>query len=153
MLFFPVKNLFHQRYSRQKIVDRFSSGNDSLATRLLQLNCRLIFRLSPGSPTANYIKDLHWLPMKQRILYKILLFGHRLVHHPWKIPMYLGALVFRNDKVTRCQYAYSLKVPNVKAAFGRRSFSFAVPFEWNKLPFEMKLIPHDFDYRKKVKTF
>ena len=153
MLLFPAKNLFHQRYSRQKVVDRISSGNDSLATRLLQLTvlwttceyiqklqrimnsaCRLIFRLSPCSPTANYIKKLHWLPMKQRILNKIPLFGHRLVHHPWKISMYLGALVFRNDKVTRCQYAYNLKVPNVTTAFGQRSFSFAVPFEWNKFP-------------------
>ena len=97
--------------------------------RLMNSACRLIFRLSPGSPTANYIKELHWLPMKQRILYKILIFGHRLVHHSWKIPMYLGALVFRNDKMTRCQYAYNLKVPNVTTAFGRRSSSFAVPFE------------------------
>ena len=121
--------------------------------RIMNSACRLIFRLSPGSPKANYIKELHWLPMKQRILYKIILFGDRLVHHPWKIPMYLGALVFRNDKVTRCQYAYNLKVPNVTTAFGRRSFSFAVPFEWNKLPFEMKLIPHELDYRKKTENF
>ena len=67
--------------------------------------------------------------------------------------MYIGALVFRNDKVTRCQYAYNLKVPNVKTAFGLRSFSFAVPLEWNKLPFEMKIIPHKFDYRKKQNYF
>ena len=67
--------------------------------------------------------------------------------------MYLGALVFRNDKVTRYQYAYNnLKIPNVTTAFGRRSFSFAFPFEWNKLPYEMKLIPHEFDYLKKLKT-
>ena len=91
--------------------------------------------------------------MKQGVLYKILIFNHRLVHHPWKILIYLGALVFRNDTVTRCQYAYNSKVPNVKTAFGRRSFSFAVPFEWNKLPLERKLIPHGFDYRKKLKTF
>ena len=90
---------------------------------------RLIFRLTPGSPTVNYIKKLPWLPMKQRILYKILLFCHCLVHHPWKVPMYLAALVFRNDKVTRCQYAYNLKVSNVTTAFGRTSFSFAVPFK------------------------
>ena len=120
--------------------------------RIMNSAC-LIFRLSLGSPTANFIKELHWLPMKQRILYKILLFVHRLVHHPWKIAMYLGTLVFRNDKVTRCQYAYNLKVPDVTTALGRRSFSFAVPFEWNKLPFGMKLIPHELDYRKKLKTF
>ena len=120
--------------------------------RIMNSASSLIFRLSPGSPTSNYITELHWLPMKQRILYKILFFGHRLVHHPWKIPMYLGALAFQNDKVTRCQYAYNLKVPNVTTAFGRRSFSFAVPFEWNKRPFEMRLISHEFVYRKKLKT-
>ena len=108
--------------------------------------CRLIFRLSPGSPTANCIKELYWLPMKQRVLCKILLFGHRFVHHLLKIPMYLGALIFRNDKMTRCQYAYNLKVPYVTTAFGR---SFAVPLEWSKLPFEMKLIPPEFGYREK----
>ena len=41
--------------------------------RIMNSAC-LIFRLSPGSPTANYIKELHWLTMKQRSLYKILLF-------------------------------------------------------------------------------
>ena len=102
--------------------------------RIMNSACRLIIRLSPGSPTANYIKELHWLPMK-RVLYKILIFGRRLVQPQWKIPMYLGALVFRNDKVTRCQYAYNLKIPNFTTAFGRRSFSFPVAFERNKLPF------------------
>ena len=75
------------------------------------------------------------------------------VHHSWKISVYLGALVLRNDKLTRYQYAYNLKVPNVRTAFGRRLFSFAVPFDWNKLPFGIKLIPHEFDYRKTLKTF
>ena len=77
------------------------------------------------------------------------LFGHRLVHHPCKIPVYLGALVFRNDMVTRCQCAYNLNASNVRTAFGRRSFGFAVPYEWNKLPFEMKLMYHEFDNGKK----
>ena len=60
--------------------------------------------------------------------------------------MYLGALVFRNDKVARLQYAYNLKVSNVILHLGKDCF--AVPLEWNKLPFEMKLIPYEFDYRK-----
>ena len=91
--------------------------------------------------------------MKCCVLYKILPFGHRLVHHPWKFPVYLSALFFRNDEVSRCQYAYNLKVPNATIAFGRRSFSFAVPCECNKFPFEMKLIPHEFDYRKKLELY
>ena len=35
--YFLRKSLFHQRYSRQKVIDRVNSNNGSLATRLLQL--------------------------------------------------------------------------------------------------------------------
>ena len=49
--------------------------------------------------------------------------------------------------------SYILTVPNVTTAFGRRPFNFSVPFEWNKLLFEMKLLHREFDYRKKLKTF
>ena len=122
MLLFPAKKLFHQRYSRQKVVDRVNSGNDSLVTRLLQLavvwtTCLYYTEITASNElsmshfkaitwfiNSNFFKELHWLLMKQRVVYKILLFGHRLFHHPWKILMYLAALVFRNDKVTRCQY-------------------------------------------------
>ena len=97
--------------------------------RIMNSVCCFIFWLSPVPPKANYIKELRWLPMKERAIYKILLLSHQLVHHPWKIPVYLGALVFRSDRVTRCKYAYNLKVPNVRSAFGQRSFGFAVPFE------------------------
>ena len=37
MLLFPAINLFHQRYSRQNVVDRVSLSKDFLATRLLQV--------------------------------------------------------------------------------------------------------------------
>ena len=102
--------------------------------------CRLIIRLSPGSPTANFIKQLQSVPRKQRVLLKIIVFGQRLVHHPWKIFVYFGALVLGNYKAIRCQNAYNSKSPYVSTAFGRRSFSFDALFEWDRLPFKMKLI-------------
>ena len=39
--------------------------------RIMNSACHLILGRSHGSPSANYIKELHWLPMKQRIIYKI----------------------------------------------------------------------------------
>ena len=86
--------------------------------RIINTAC-LIFRLSRGLPTANFIKQFYWLPMKQRVHYKFLLFGYRLVQHLWKIPVYLGALGFRNNTVTRCHYADNLKVPNVRTELGK----------------------------------
>ena len=40
--------------------------------------------------------------------------------------------------------------PNVTSVSGQKLFNFAAPFEWNKLLFEIKLIPHEFDYSIKM---
>ena len=67
--------------------------------RIIKCTCRLIFRLSPRTPTSRIIKQLHWLPVKKCLLFKFLLFGNLLVHHPQRVPEYLSSLVSRNDKV------------------------------------------------------
>ena len=91
---FSSKKICHQRYSRKKVVDIVSLSNDSLATSLQQRAglwttsgksretttfndsaFRLIFRLSLGPPSANYIKQLHLLPIQQLVLYKNSPFG------------------------------------------------------------------------------
>ena len=78
--------------------------------RIMNCACRLIFRLSPGTPISRFIKQLHLLPVQKRVLFKILIFGHRLIHHPQRFPVYLSSLVSRNDKVARCQYIYNLQI-------------------------------------------
>ena len=40
--------------------------------RMINCACRLIFRLSPGTPTPRFIKQLPWLPVQKRVLFKIL---------------------------------------------------------------------------------
>ena len=93
--------------------------------RIMNCACRLIFRLSPGTPTSRFIKQLHWLLVQKRVLFKILLFGHRLIHHPQRVPGYLSSLVSRNDKVTRCQYIFkyrSLRLTSEKSLSGMQQF-------------------------------
>ena len=121
--------------------------------RIKNCACRLIFRLSPGTPTSRFIKQLHCLPVQKSGLFKILIFGHRLFHHPQQVPGYLSSLLSRNDKFTRCQNIYSLQILVTKTNFGKRSFIHAIPHEWNRLPFELKLIADERTYRKKQKTF
>ena len=119
---------------------------------IMNCACRLIFRLSIGTPTSRFIKQLHWLPVQKRVLFEILLCGHRLIHHPQRIPGYLSSLVSRNDIVKRCQYIYNHLISVTKTNFGKRSFSHAIWHEWNRLQFELKLISDELTYRKKLKT-
>ena len=107
------------------------------------MNSRLIFPLSPSTPTSSYLKQLHWLTIRQRIIFKILLYAHRLVQQPGKLPLCLSDLMKRYTMVARSQYFYNLHVPKFRSNFGRRSFSHAVAVEWNKLSFELKFIPSE----------
>ena len=52
--------------------------------RIMNSAARLIFRLSP-TPTSSYLKQLHCLPIRQRIVFKILLSAHRFIHQPGKL--------------------------------------------------------------------
>ena len=61
--------------------------------RIMNSAARVISRLSPSTPTSSYLKQLHWLPIKQRIIFKILLYAHLFVHQPGKLPLYLSELM------------------------------------------------------------
>ena len=45
--------------------------------RLMKSAGRLIFELSTSTPTWSYLKQLHLLAIKQRIVFKILCYAHR----------------------------------------------------------------------------
>ena len=76
------------------------------------------------------------------------IFGHRLIHHPQRVALYLSSPVSRKDKVTRCQYLYNIQISVLKTNFGKKFFNHAIPHEWNRLPFELKLMPDERTYRK-----
>ena len=76
--------------------------------RIMNSAARLIFRLSPSTPTSSYLKQLHWLPIRQRIIFKVLLYAYRFVHQPGKLPLYLSDLMKRNTMVTRSQYFFTI---------------------------------------------
>ena len=121
--------------------------------RVMNVAARCIFCLHAGAPTSAYIRQLHWLPIKQRCLFKLLLFVHRAIHKPSDSPLYQQELLKRNTRVTRMNYVYNLEVPKTRSAYGRRSFRYIGPMEWNKLPASLKSIPTELCFRKALKTY
>ena len=74
--------------------------------RIMNSAARLNFRLSPSTPTSSYLKQLHWLPIRQCIIFNILLYSHRFVQQPGKLPLYLLDLMKQNTMVTKSQYFF-----------------------------------------------
>ena len=89
--------------------------------------------------------ELHWLPLKQHILFKILLFAFKAIHGI--APSYIQNLVS-----LKSQGAYNLRSSGgilrasptfrTRVTLGDRSFQVAAPKLWNALPRELRDIPN-----------
>ena len=87
------------------------------------------------------IKQLHWLPIKRRIEFKILLHVFRCINGT--APLYLADMLKRQCSTgrTRSPQQHLLAVSRTKlVSFGDRSFNVVGPRLWNALPIAIKRI-------------
>ena len=83
------------------------------------------------------LKQLHWLPVEQRITYKLCLFMH-LIHNR-QAPQYLSDCV---STVSTASRRYRLRstgsavyiLPRTRTRFGECGFFYSGPAAWNTLP-------------------
>ena len=122
--------------------------------RLQNAAARLIVCKSKRSSISAILKDLHWLPVKYRINYKITLLVFKCLNGCG--PKYLCDLLKKPPKTrTLRSSSDSLKlvVPLVKTeTFGKRSFRFAAPTEWNELPYHIRNCDNVEHFKKSLKT-
>ena len=81
------------------------------------------------------LASLHWLPVKARDDFKVLLLTYKALHG--LAPTYLSDLVlpYLPTRTLRSQDAGLLIVPRIsKQTAGGRAFSYRAPFLWNGLP-------------------
>ncbi len=81
------------------------------------------------------LQSLHWLPIKFRIIYKILLLAYKALNG--LAPAYLTNLLSRYNpsRSLRSQNSGLLVVPRIaKSTKGGRAFSYLAPKLWNSLP-------------------
>jgi hypothetical protein len=100
------------------------------------------------------LQGLHWLPVIQRINFKILLLTFKALHE--MAPTYISSLlkVSNNSRSLRSNSKFLLTLPRTRSVkYGDASFSHAAPFLWNKLPDECRMATSINDFKSKVKTF
>jgi hypothetical protein len=81
------------------------------------------------------MKQLHWLPISQRIIYKIVLITYKSLNG--SAPHYINNMLkpYTPSANLRSSSKGLLVIPSVKLVnYGERSFSYAAPKLWNELP-------------------
>ena len=99
------------------------------------------------------LRKLHWLPVSSRISYKIASLTFKTRHSGQ--PSYLSDLLtpYIPTRNLRSSDQHLLTVPNIKTAFGRRSFSYSAPTIWNSLPLHLRSATSSSSFHSGLKTF
>ena len=99
------------------------------------------------------IPNLHWLPIRRRIMYNILVLTLKCLLGT--APGYLVDLLQkRHNKRTRDDDRNFLVIPKVKrSTFAGRSFSFASATLWNRLPDDLSLTTDIDVFKKQLKSY
>lgn len=125
---------------------------------VLRSAARLVLRLpSSANVTELMRRTLHWLPINERINYKLCLFAYKCQHE--LAPIYLSEML---TPVANLPYRSHLRgaargdleVPLTRTVtIGPRGFSFACPSAWNTLPNSLKDKSLTlFSFKKQLKT-
>lgn len=96
---------------------------------------------------------LHWLPVKYRVLHKLLTIAHKWIHDS-TYPSYVNLLVKNPTRITRsaeCVELVHTYKPKLKTV-GDKSIYIQVMREWNRLPTALKKEGNHMKFRRALKT-
>ena len=121
--------------------------------KLFQNNtARLILRLTKNDHITPALVKLHWLPIPQRIVYKILLLVYKALNN--KGPKYLAEMLVRHQPTRALRSADQNLLTEIKTQklYGERSFAFSGPYLWNRLPPHVRKSESVDIFKKRLKT-
>ena len=123
--------------------------------RVPHASARLVCNAPKFCHITPIMRDLHWLPIRERINSKVLLLTFKALHG--LAPQYLRSLI--SIKTSCCNLRGSntllLAMPSVKskATLDDREFAAAAPSLWNSLPCELRSITCVTSFKTQLKTY
>ena len=107
--------------------------------------------LNPTFNSTDCLKKLHWLPIHNRIIFKIALMTYRTL--ATSNPPYLQHLLFRrHTSGLRSSSTIQLHQPVHNSSLINRGFSYASPAVWNALPPQVRDQPSLELFKRHLKT-
>ena len=100
------------------------------------------------------LQSLHWLPIKERLIYKMLLLAFKVLQG--QAPKYLCDLLkpYIPPRMLRSSTQGLLEEPGFRLnTYGARSFQCAAPRLWNSLPIHIRTVSSLALFKRHLKTF
>ena len=154
-----AENIIHAFVtSRLDYCNSLLSGCSARSLKSLQLvqnsAARILTRTKKREHITPVLKSLHWLPMRQRIEFKVLLLAYKSLNN--QAPTYLKELIvpYCPNRPLRSGTARLLAVPRInKSKMGARTFCYQAPLLWNQLPTLIREADSLSNFKTLLKTF
>ena len=140
---------------RNAILARLPNNIIKKLQRVQNITAKIILNRDRSSSVTECLKQLHQLPVRERIRHKTLTLVHKCLMG--NAPMYLQDLLQEHEggqRHLRSNMKHKhLKIPYIKKkTFAARSFSILGPAWWNELPNELKEEDKTSNFKRKLKT-
>jgi len=122
--------------------------------RVQNAAARVVLHIPRRDHITPTLISLHWLPVKYRIVFKILVLVFQCVNG--SAPAYLQELIVAYNPTRRLRSAGDttlLAVPKTRLkTYGDRAFMAQAPVLWNNLPCTLREVPTINSFKKQLKT-
>ena len=135
------------------VLSGLSSEQLSRLQRVQNCAARLVLRKGKRDHITPLLSQLHWLPVKYRIQYKLAVLAYHFFDET--LPPYLSSVLsaYQPSRCLRSSYEKLLKVPKFSLkSVGERSFAYSAPTNWNALPTSVRGAPTLSDFKNALKT-
>ena len=130
-----------------------SAKNISRLQRLQNSGARVVFAVGRRTEAEPLLKTLHWLPVPQRVTFKILLYVYKALNE--QAPLYITELFsyYTPARPLRSSADHlRLVVPRFHSVAGERRFTVAAAKAWNCLPEFIRSAQSTTVFKKLLKT-
>ena len=123
--------------------------------RVMNAAVRFVVGLGPRDHTSEAQRELHWLPIEQRITYKLCVIMHSV--ETGSAPEYISDMVTPVSELEGRAHLHSATlglydVPRTRTLMGSKAFSVSGPTAWNSLPQSIRDIKLASAFKRHLKT-
>ena len=121
--------------------------------RVQNTAARVVLQSARRSPSQPLLQQLHWLPVRQRIDYKLAVLTYK-IHHT-STPVYLSRHIQPRTVTRRLRSSATPRVckPTTRTNFADRAFRCSAPAVWNSLTADIVDSSSLAIFKRKLKTF
>lgn len=125
-----------------------------ILSRIQAMAAKMALNRKRGSSTTLALRELHWLPVGERIQFKALCIAHRSRYGRCPLPLQERIRWYKPLRELRSAGACLMTTPRFKRTrFGERAFRVVVAQLWNSLPLDIRRMESLLLFRKALKTW